>query len=300
MPGFVQIDGLFYYHDMKKSEGFQNQTLIVVPPHFYKTGDQLISSLFPTDIGFFPKAEDHLVIRKKGSMSAILLICTDGSGWTEIDGNHMELKEGQAVLIPPHLPHSYGSSEGHYWKLFWIHFQGNLTEEVINRLTNDKIGTAVFSLRMSDESRHLFYTICTSLLKGINASAYELACGRLHHLFGSLIEDSRSGSQAVDRIIRECIILMENHLNSTLSLSSLSRELSLSAPYLCRIFKQKTGHSPMDHYIRMKVQRACFLLDMTTEQICEISRTLGINDPYYFSRMFRNIMGVSPRAYRNR
>jgi AraC-like DNA-binding protein len=285
---------------MKKREGFRNQTLIVVPPHFYKTEDPLISSLYLTDIGYFPRAEDHLVTRYRGSGSTILLICTDGSGWADIDGRSIELKQGQAVLIPSGCPHRYGSSEKDFWKLFWIHFRGELADEIASRLNEKKERDPGFALRMGDESRRLFNTICTDLLKGINRRNYELACGRLRHLFSSLIEDSRSGSLTIDRIIAECIIIMEDHLDSSLSLDRLSRETALTPPYLCRVFKQKTGHSPIDHYNRMKVQRACFLLDMTTLQVGEISRRLGIGDPYYFSRMFKSIMGLSPRDYRNR
>lgn len=285
---------------MKKREGFRNQTLIVVPPHFYKTEDPLISSLYLTDIGYFPRAEDHLVSRNRGSDSIILLICTDGSGWAELDGSYIELNEGQAVLVPRGCPHRYGSSEKGFWKLFWIHFQGELADEIASRLNENGDREPGFSLRMGDESRRLFNTICTDLLRGINSGNYELACGRLRHLFGSLIEDGRSGSLTINRIIRECISIMENHLDSSLTLDRLSRETSLTPPYLCRVFKQKTGRSPIDHYNRMKVQRACFLLDMTTLQIGEISRSLGIGDPYYFSRMFKSIMGRSPRDYRNR
>ena len=300
MQSFALFDGLFYLFYMKKRDGFKDQTLIVVPPPFYRTKDPLINSLYFTDIGYFPRAEDHLVTRKRGCDSKILLICTDGSGWADIDGRFIELKKGQAVLIPSGCPHRYGSSEKGYWKLFWIHFKGEFSDEISARLNEKGEQTPDFSLRMSDESSRLFNTICTSLLKGINSRNYELACGRVRHLFSSLIEDSRSGSLAIDRIIQECIAIMENHMDSSLSLQQLSRETSLTPPYLCRIFKQKTGHSPIDHYNRMKIQRACFLLDMTTLQIGEISRNLGVGDPYYFSRMFKSIMGLSPRGYRNR
>ncbi len=290
----------FIFLSMKKRDGFKDQTLIVVPPPFYRMEDPLINALFFTDIGYFPRAEDHLVIRRKGSDSTILLICADGSGWAEIDGKFLELKKGQAVLIPSGRPHRYGSSEKGYWKLFWIHFEGTLAGELVERLNGQGENEPGFPLRMSDESSRLFNTICSDLLKGINSRNYELACGRVRHLFSSLIEDSRSGSLAIDRIIRECIIIMESHLESSLTLDRLSRETSLTPPYLCRVFKQKTGHSPIDHYNRMKIQRACFLLDMTALQISEISRNLGVSDPYYFSRMFKSVMGLSPRAYRNR
>ena len=54
----------------------------------------------------------------------------------------------------------------------------------------------------------------------------------------------------------------------------------------------------MDYFIHIKIQRACFLLDTTTLSVREIGSQVGYEDPYYFSRIFRKVMGVPPRAYR--
>ncbi|RME70993.1 MAG: AraC family transcriptional regulator, partial [Verrucomicrobia bacterium] len=55
---------------------------------------------------------------------------------------------------------------------------------------------------------------------------------------------------------------------------------------------------PLDYFNRLKVQRACELLATTTLSIAEIAEQLGFDDPYYFSRLFRKIMGMAPRVYR--
>lgn len=50
----------------------------------------------------------------------------------------------------------------------------------------------------------------------------------------------------------------------------------------------------------MKMRKACNLLDNTNMKLSQISLKLGIDDPYYFSRLFSHIMGLSPKTYRNR
>ena len=62
--------------------------------------------------------------------------------------------------------------------------------------------------------------------------------------------------------------------------------------------KQKTGHSPLAYYNLLKIQEACNLLDNTPMKLNQICYKLGIDDPYYFSRLFTKIMGMSPRNYR--
>ena len=54
----------------------------------------------------------------------------------------------------------------------------------------------------------------------------------------------------------------------------------------------------MDFFIRLKMQRACFLLDTTDMPIKAIAADLGFEDPLYFSRSFRRIHDLSPVQYR--
>jgi AraC-like DNA-binding protein len=48
----------------------------------------------------------------------------------------------------------------------------------------------------------------------------------------------------------------------------------------------------------MKMQKACQLLDFSDRSIKDIAFSMGFEDPYYFSKRFRKIIGVSPRKYR--
>ncbi|WP_407704971.1 helix-turn-helix domain-containing protein [Thalassotalea hakodatensis] len=50
--------------------------------------------------------------------------------------------------------------------------------------------------------------------------------------------------------------------------------------------------------MNMKMQQACFQLDNTTETIKQIGESLGYSDPYYFSRLFKKVVGMSPKRYR--
>lgn len=63
-------------------------------------------------------------------------------------------------------------------------------------------------------------------------------------------------------------------------------------------FKASTGHSPLAYFNLLKIQEACRLLDHTSMKLNQVCYKLRIDDPYYFSRLFKKIMGMSPRAYR--
>jgi len=70
-------------------------------------------------------------------------------------------------------------------------------------------------------------------------------------------------------------------------------------PHFSELFRQQTGYAPIDYLIRQRIQRACLLLDTTVSAVSKITTEVGYNDPYYFTRSFRRVMGCPPRAYRH-
>ena len=81
-------------------------------------------------------------------------------------------------------------------------------------------------------------------------------------------------------------------------LDELATGAGLSVAHYSELFRQRTGFSPIDYLIRLRIRRACGLLDGTAASVSEIARRVGYEDPYSFARVFRGVMGMSPRAYR--
>lgn len=79
----------------------------------------------------------------------------------------------------------------------------------------------------------------------------------------------------------------------------LAGEMKVSKVYLCRIFKKYKNMTPIDYFNRLKIDRACELLvQFSSLPLQKISDMLGFNDVYYFSKVFKKIVGVSPSVYR--
>ena len=93
--------------------------------------------------------------------------------------------------------------------------------------------------------------------------------------------------------------LMRDNLHQELSLDTLAHYSKLSKFHFSKKFKELTDTSPIQHFINMKIQRACFQLDNTRQTIKEIGEALGYSDPYYFSRIFKKMVGMSPKQYRD-
>ena len=106
---------------------------------------------------------------------------------------------------------------------------------------------------------------------------------------------SSAGNRQVTRAVR----YMYRHLDRELTLAELSAAMGTSPSTLSAVFRQCTGHAPMDFFTRLKMKQACRMLRSGGEYVYEVARQLGYRDPYYFSRAFKKVMGVSPRSYQN-
>ena len=76
--------------------------------------------------------------------------------------------------------------------------------------------------------------------------------------------------------------------------------LNLDRTYFYRIMKEHTGMSPEQFIMRYKVRKSLELLCHSEYSITEIAAFVGVGDVFYFSRLFRRIMSMSPSEYRRK
>ncbi len=93
---------------------------------------------------------------------------------------------------------------------------------------------------------------------------------------------------------------IKNSLYSELSIPGLCSELGCGRTYLSILFKKNTGDTIMNYYNTLKVKEAKKLIDKGNLSLSEISETLHFSTPYYFSRVFKRIEGITPTKYKSK
>ncbi len=285
----------------EKGEGFPGQRIVVLPRSVVERARKhaLTNGLLPTDVGYFPRAQGHLRERPGGVDQAIFIYCTKGSGWCELSGHYHAVKAGELLVVPPRAPHVYGADESQPWSIHWFHAVGALLDSFLNELgvTADR---PVMRIGEDAQLLALFEEVLDIVEHGYTTLQLLYASQTLSHLLAVMIRDHRSGhaeQATTQQKIAQTVAYMKQHLHQPLQLDALAAVANLSRSQFTTLFRQQTGYAPMDYFTRMRMHRACQLLDTTDMSMKAVAAELGYEDALYFSRVFRNVNEVSPRKY---
>jgi AraC-like DNA-binding protein len=291
--------------NLKKKEGFQGQRAIVIPPPILASvceSNPIVKQLYVTDIGYYPNALHHHRHRPRGSAQNILIYCVSGKGWVKIGKEVHPVSAGKYALLPAHVPHEYKAEEDHPWTIYWVHFQGDNSKNYIN-LFSQKNGQPVSSISFQQNRISLFEEIYSTLERGYSTDNVCYANMSLQYFLATCCFDSNYNFKLVNEKkdnIDLCISYMQKNTERMLTLKEISSVVNLSPAHITTLFKKKTGFSIIEYFNQLKIQKACQFLLFTDLRINEIADKLGIEDPYYFTRLFTKIIGVSPLKYRSK
>lgn len=281
----------------KIKAGFLGQTMVVLDPDKKKklVFNLFFRNLFPDAIGYFPNAKHHNRSRKNGVSEYILLYCLAGEGWIKSNGKTIQLKPNTGYIIPKNTGHKYGSSLKEAWSIYWLHFEGDYAKTFYERFSASSDAAVNIAF---DESR---ITLLTEIIKLLESDFTDEKIELTHFkliAFLSSLSYSNTSNNAISDTISLSITFMKTHLSAILTIEVLANQACYSISRYSELFKQKTGYSPIQFFIRLKIQKSCEYLYFTNLNIKEICKEVGFEDPYYFSRMFKKQISVSPSEYR--
>jgi AraC-like DNA-binding protein len=283
---------------------FEDEHFVIPDSFLERFLDHLQAQLLiVTDIGCYPRAIVHACARPQGAKSAILIYCREGLGYYGLRGRDVRpLPAGQLIIIPPNTPHEYGSIRENPWTIFWIHLNGFLFYPFYEMVSSDVpvripeiYGVQLIGLfhqcfnilkrPYGDEEFLYLCQLATAMLALIPCAAKQPA--------DSL---SASGIQGIERTVA----FMKEHLREPISLDKLAEAARFSSSHLYYLFKRSTGCAPVEYFLRLKIRAAAKEVFFSNLPIRDIAEAYGMEDPYYFSRLFKKIMGIAPTQYRKR
>ncbi|MBY5851562.1 helix-turn-helix transcriptional regulator [Rhizobium ruizarguesonis] len=267
------------------------------PEAIYRTPLAAAGGLAVTGSGRQP-ARRAVTDRKLPSFAVVLV--ERGQGWLDTAASGRLSLTGPILFwLFPNRVHSYGPDEGG-WDERWALFEGSFTRDFVRlRLMTER--QPVVALHHVDEMARLFGTLHADLLDDTNLGQASAAL-MLHRI---VISAARQASGAADHRrdrpdMAEIVETLRQRAMQPLDLTAFAAEHGMSPATLRRRFTLKTGLPPKAFQLRARMDHAKQLLATTEEKIETIAAMVGLDDPFYFSRVFHEREGCSPREFRAR
>lgn len=284
--------------------GFPGERFLYVPiPMINLIEDSpLTSDLYIYSMGYFSQAAYHYINRPEGCDEFLFIYCREGGGWIELYGERMPLETNQFIILPRNIPHAYGADDRNPWTIYWIHFRGSKAGLFSHRFDRPTALTPSAGSRI-EERLDLFEEVFMTLSESTSIESLHYANLCFAHFLGSFLfidiyRRNRREREVSENVINRAVHYMNENLESKLRLPELAAFCGYSESYFYRKFIKETGRSPIDYFIRMKIDKACKLLIQTEMTVNQVAVKLGFRESQYFSRTFAKVMGMSPRAFR--
>ena len=258
------------------------------------------SSLFHLqEIGRLEALKPH-VSSRSDLQSYLFIIVEKGSGMLKYNGREYELTKGSCVFIDCRKPYSHQPDPDDLWTLSWCHFYGPTLASIYNKYC-ERGGRPSFE----PSDTRPFADVLGDLISLSKSSEHMrdmLINEKLSTLLRLIMAESWHPEDKALPVKKASVLEVKTYLDenyeSKISLDSLCAKFFISKHYLTHSFKEQFGMTITSYLLSVRITYAKQLLRFTNKSVEEIGYEVGIGAPHYFSRVFKEVEGVSPTVYR--
>lgn len=217
-----------------------------------------------------------------------------GQGTIHTKGRTFHPKKGDFYILHQGDDHYYYSDKDNPWTKVWFNITGELVPKLVSEygLQNINHVENIPLLPLFEEMVELSRE---------NLSSEEI-CDRALVIFIKILQKVSRRVKSEGTLISPEAIALKDYIHRNIEKNINSAELSAiierSPSQMSRIFKKAFSLTPCEYIIRLKIATAQQLLVNTNMRITDISTHMGFADEHYFSKCFRQKVGMSPRQYR--
>ena len=246
---------------------------------------------------FGPAARNHYLFHYVISGTGKLM-ADDSKGITQT----YQIKSGQGFMLFPDQISTYMASEDFPWESMWVEFDGLRVKELLELagLTKD---APVYRAHSKDLRENMAQEMLY-LVHHKDEPPFHLI-GHLYLFLDYLtrsvtpIQTSKR-SKLRDFYMKEALTYIESNFQNDISIEEIAAVCGLNRTYFGKIFKEEVGKSPQEFLMNYRMIKATELLKLTNMPVSDVGNAVGYPNPLHFSRAFKTVYGISPRAWRNK
>jgi len=256
-------------------------------------------------VGAFTADDRYDVWRPSGTEDWLLLNTVAGSGRVGVAGHPDVITAvGDVAVIRPGVPHDYGTAPAGggagTWSLQFVHVHPR--PEWLAWLDWPQPSPGVLRVRTAGDTRRRIREALEAADTFGRSELRQATMFAVNAVEAALLwcTTSDPGAGLLDPRVLAAMEDMAGRLTEPITVADLARRAGLSPSRFAHLFTAQAGTSPMRYLERQRMRLAEQLLDLTPRTVTEVARTVGFDDPLYFSSRFRSYAGRSPTAYRRR
>lgn len=237
-------------------------------------------------------------IERSGSSLFVFEQILSGEGTLIYNGTEHRLKAGDFYCLEPYSDHIYRSSPSNPMKKIWINFYCDLFIDIFKALqlsgrgvfhsfdAADKMSTIYALAKQNPDNEILAYPVMNLLFEIVSSISRKISeCGN---------------SAGTTETAKKVKMFLDNSLSQKVSLDDLSKKFFSSKAQINREFLTAYHVSPYHYLLERRLELAKFLLINTQTSVKEIAFSLSFSDEHYFSRLFKEKTGTTPKEFRKK
>lgn len=216
--------------------------------------------------------------------------------------NETIVAAGNIVLFRPKEFQKYEYYGIDKTEVYWVHFTGSDVKNILRKygFPDDR---RVFPVGTSLEYERVFKRIILELQR-CQEDYEEMLVLLLRHLLitfhRELGKEHTPKNEYLDHEMAAAVSYFNENYNQDINIEEYAASRGMSVSWFIRNFKKYTGTTPMQFVTSIRITNAQLLLETTNYAVNEIARSVGYENPLYFSRLFREQKGCPPSHYRKR
>lgn len=236
-------------------------------------------------------------VSRQGFEYHVIEFIESGKGMLVLNGEKYPLFAGTIFSFGPEVPHQITTDPKETLVKHYVMFMGaGLIRQVTSMNLSAMPLHAPYPFRMDQLFKNLLQMgaregrhrnkICLLQLEQL-----------LLYIDGTAIPQKDSESPALQTYLRARNYIEENYLDVQ-NLEQIAVVCHSDKSYLCRLFKRYAHETPLQMLVRLKMRYAAdLILAAPDTPIKQIASEVDYSDPYYFSRVFKSVFGISPGNY---
>ena len=219
-----------------------------------------------------------------------------GRGKIVYEKGTIQLEPGKLIVIPAFTPARYSCEEG--MELFGMHFRA----ELFGSIEIFKLMNWDYTVEITDKDEmSSFWKRFIKLSYSKKLKDFFSADTMLRQLLCRFVVEPENLDKMLNlQRFYQVIVFIEQNLHRKITLKDLTKVVPLQTAYFCSLFSKTIGESPMNFINRKRIEKSQFLMDNKKLALKEIASQVGFEDVYYFSRVFKKVVGIAPNYYRIR